>query len=258
MYKIAFIDLDGTLLNSEKQMSEFDKNILLEASKKINIVFASARGFNRILPFIKEIDNVNKNSYTLAFNGSLLINNTEDFPLINNCINKDNLTLLLNWIYALNLTEVYAYNYEKSKKLENEEILEEDIYKIVILENEEHIKKLREKIPHSIKQYFEITSSEKTRIEFVQKGMTKQQAISQLLDHLNIPSSEMIAIGDGENDISMLKMAGLGIAMENASEEVKKHADIITDSNDDSGVGKILKTILSLNLDKSPKEQLPT
>ena len=56
----------------------------------------------------------------------------------------------------------------------------------------------------------------------------------------------MIAMGDGENDISMIKMAGLGIAMQNASDEVKKYADIVTDSNDNCGVGKILNSTLSL------------
>ena len=63
------------------------------------------------------------------------------------------------------------------------------------------------------------------------------------LKRLNIKKEEIIAIGDGENDIDMIKFAGCGIAMGNASIEVKKVAKLVTDTNDNDGVGKILNEI---------------
>lgn len=249
MYKIAFIDLDGTLLNSQKQMSEFDCLVLKKASKQIKIVFASARGYNRIKPYVEQIGTNSNSNYTLAFNGGLLINNTEEIKLIDNCINPSNLNCLLNWCNeVVSTSEIFVYTYEKSLKLQKGEVPSQTIYKVVIKDTSENILNLRNSIPNSITELFEITSSEPTRIEFVQKGITKKQAILTLLKHFNLSNKEMIAIGDGENDILMLDLAGMAIAMGNASTEVKNHANVVTDTNDNSGVGKALNKILNLGL----------
>ena len=246
MYKIAFIDLDGTLLNSQKQMSEFDCEILKQASKQIKIVFASARGFSRIKPYVEQIETNNNNNFTLAFNGGLLLTNSEQTRLIDNAINSNNLTKLLNWCASVSTAEVFAYTYEKSLKLSGETTLNQAIYKVVLIDTENNISSIRNSVPMDIIKLFEITSSESTRIEFVQKGITKQQAILTLLNYLNIDKSEMIAIGDGENDISMLELAEMPVAMGNANNEVKNYAKLITDTNDNSGVGKALKQLLEL------------
>ncbi len=246
MYKIAFIDLDGTLLNSKKEISDFDQYILKQASKQIKIVFASARGSYRILPYVKQIGTLTEDNYTLGFNGGLLMNNTDTLRLVDNCIDHNNLLKLLQWLFELKLTEVYAYDFNGSVKLQLEQYPDNFIYKVVVLESKDNVSAIRKAMPEFVKNNFEITSSEPERIEFVQKGMTKQQTIQKLLKHLNITKDEMIAIGDGENDIAMLKMAGLSIAMGNASDQVKEIANMITDSNDNSGVGKALEKVLGL------------
>ncbi len=246
MYKIAFIDLDGTLLNSQHQISDYDKEIVMQAAQKIKIVFASARGFYRIEDYIKQIGTLTPDNYTLAFNGSLLTNNTQELKLIDNSITSDNLDALLQWLYQQKPAEIYAYHYNGSNLLQPNQKVSDSIYKVVVLETPENVQMLRSIMPDYIKDNFEITSSEPIRIEFVQKGRTKRQAILTLLEHLNITPEEMIAIGDGENDISMLQLAGTGVAMDNAPEIVKLSANMTTASFNDSGVGKALKKLLQL------------
>ena len=246
MYKIVFIDLDGTLLNSKKEISEFDVNILKQLSiNDIKIVFASARGFYRILPYIKNINNENEFNYTLAFNGSLIINNTQTKKIFDNCVTQENFNKLKKWIKKQNIDNVWVYCYKNKYKL-NEFNSNEPVYKIVVLDSEEGVCDKRGKIDKEIKNCFEITSSEPTRIEFVQKGITKEEAVKQLLSYLKIDPRDMIAIGDGDNDVDMIKIAGYGIAMGNACSQLKKIANTVTDTNDKSGVGKALKNIFNL------------
>jgi hypothetical protein len=77
-------------------------------------------------------------------------------------------------------------------------------------------------------------------IEIVNKGVSKGRALKILGGYLGIEREEMIAIGDSENDIEMIKFAGLGVAVENAIDEVKKVADFITKSNMEDGVKYVI------------------
>ena len=83
--------------------------------------------------------------------------------------------------------------------------------------------------------------SEDCFLEVVPYGVAKDNSLKELLAKLDITEDELIACGDGMNDIPMLKIAGLSAVMENAYPEVKKYADYIAPSNDDAGVADIIK-----------------
>ena len=101
-------------------------------------------------------------------------------------------------------------------------------------------------MPKCIFENLEIKSSELNRIEFVNKGMTKLKAIKLILNKLKIDKENVVAIGDGENDIDMIKFAGYGIAMSNSPEIVKENADIVTKySNNEDGVYYVINELLS-------------
>ena len=102
---------------------------------------------------------------------------------------------------------------------------------------EEMIKALNE---HPMASEFVFVRSSKTLYEIIPKGIGKGTAIEKLAEHLNLDISKTIAVGDYENDISMLKTAGIGIAVENAAEEAKNAADLITVSNDDHAIARII------------------
>jgi hydroxymethylpyrimidine pyrophosphatase-like HAD family hydrolase len=86
-----------------------------------------------------------------------------------------------------------------------------------------------------------IAKDRDTIVEFTRKSASKAGALRHLLDKIGISSSSVMAFGDGLSDASMLKMAGIGIAMYNASDEVKSAADEVTLSSDEDGVGFTLR-----------------
>ena len=86
--------------------------------------------------------------------------------------------------------------------------------------------------------------SEPYFLEIVAESVDKAKSLGILLNHLSLRRDELIAIGDGYNDASMIQFAGLGIAMANAQEEVRKQADRITLSNDEEGVAAIVEQLL--------------
>lgn len=162
-------------------------------------------------------------------------------------IDLDELTLIYKFIKINREYKWMIYTANKTVNLDDisdyfDFIKSNDIYKIVMVGNENAILHERTRVKY-MENMFEITSSEPTRIEFVKKGISKIEAIKRIATILNIDKENIVAIGDGENDINMLKYCGCGIAMGNANANVKQIADIITDSNNEDGVGNALELL---------------
>ena len=241
------LDLDGTLLTDNKKISEETINFLKSISKDIRIILASARQFVTIKPYLEQLDLINSDNYTICFNGSLVVDNLEnkficsniDFNIIKN-IDSFILENNIDWTYYM-----YDNRYLRSNISNIDDIINKDIYKIVGISTIENINNIRNNLSDFIINILEITSSELNRIEFVSKGMNKVKAIEMLLNKLNIDKSNVIAIGDGDNDIDMIKYVGYGIAMLNSPDKVKSSAKIITKyTNNEDGVYKVIKDIL--------------
>ena len=248
MIKIVILDLDGTLLNSKKEITEYNCAIIKKLKNKVKFVLASARSFIRIKPYLEKLDLINDENYTIAFNGSLVLNNNEQV-ILDEEIDISSKKLLYNFVQQHLDVDWFYYTYDEM--INNKDINDvvsflnnNKIYKVVCVAHINTINTLRNNLSDDLVQMFSITSSESNRIEFVQKGNNKVKSIQILLNKLNICKEEMIAIGDGENDIEMIKYAGIGIAMDNASKTVKESSDLVTTSNDADGVGKILDQLL--------------
>ncbi|KAL9273427.1 Endoribonuclease YBEY, chloroplastic-like protein [Drosera capensis] len=81
-----------------------------------------------------------------------------------------------------------------------------------------------------------VVQSVSNMLEIVPPGTSKGNGVKMLLEHLDVSAREVMAIGDGENDIEMLELAGLGVALSNGSEKTKAVANVIGASNDEDGV----------------------
>ena len=123
----------------------------------------------------------------------------------------------------------------------NFEEKENYIYKICFIDKPEIIIEKRKEIPKEIMEKYEITSSVPEYIEIVKKGIKKSEAIKVVMEKYDIKQNEVMAIGDGENDVEMLSFAGLGIAMENAMDDVKEFANDVTTSNNHDGVANAIE-----------------
>ena len=245
------LDLDGTLLDDEKRVSARTIELLKSIKDEIKIIPASARQFCRIKPYLEEIGLLDNNNYTICFNGSLIVNNEEDV-LFSQHIDEDVIVGIDNFILNSGIEWTY-YLYDsritRSKITNIEEFASSNnVYKIVGLASPDVISGLRSSLPSYLQEKMEVTSSELDRIEFVKKGMTKVDAIDMLIKKLEIDRELIVAIGDGDNDNDndMLKYAGIGIAMQNAPDNVKINADLITKySNNEDGVYHMINELMS-------------
>lgn len=243
-----FTDLDGTLLNDNKEIDNYTKEIINKYKNDINIIPTSARSFTRIKPYLEELGLLDNFNYTICFNGALIVNN-QGIELFSSHISKNTMKELIKIINKFNIEYmIYTKNelYKKSKINDiNLFIQENDTYKIIIDSNNETIDNIRNEL-NILSDNIEISSSMSGRLIIVNKGCTKYQAMKKIMNRLDIKRENVIAIGDGENDIDMIKNAGYGISMLNAPDNVKKYARMITkyDNNND-GVGKIIEDILN-------------
>lgn len=243
-----FTDLDGTLLNDNKEIDNYTKEIINKYKNDINIIPTSARSFTRIKPYLEELGLLDNFNYTICFNGALIVNN-QGIELFSSHISKNTMKELIKIINKFNIEYmIYTKNelYKKSKINDiNLFIQENDTYKIIIDSNNETIDNIRNEL-NILSDNIEISSSMSGRLIIVNKGCTKYQAMKKIMNRLDIKRENVIAIGDGENDIDMIKNAGYGISMLNAPDNVKKYARMITkyDNNND-GVGKVIEDILN-------------
>ncbi|HZK58144.1 MAG TPA: HAD hydrolase family protein, partial [Clostridia bacterium] len=108
----------------------------------------------------------------------------------------------------------------------------------IICDSSEKANRVRERLT-DIKD-IDISSSGKNNIEILDKRATKGHSLKKIASILGIPLSEVVAVGDHYNDLTMIRYAGLGVAMENGEEEIKRNADWITKSNEEDGVADLI------------------
>jgi hypothetical protein len=102
-------------------------------------------------------------------------------------------------------------------------------------------------LPKELYEKYTIVRSAPYFLEFLNKKSNKGEAVKALANHLGIKQEEVMCIGDAPNDLHMIAYAGLGVAMENAFDEVKEVANFITSSNDESGVAKAIEKFVLEN-----------
>jgi len=269
MIKLIAMDLDGTLFdNDHKSISDRNVNALKAAAKKgIKIVISSGRTYCQITNVLKRIEAVD---YVLASNGAAVIDNMGN-TISSDCIEYDKWKEVYNILEKNDIvTEVFfnGNTYMKSSDIKrygsphlNDDFIEELLPVINLCDNvtetlrDKKVEKLvslyvnNEKAIY-LKKIFEnlnmvVTSSVPENMEINKYGTNKGAGLKRLCDIININSDEVMAFGDGGNDVEMLKWAGCSFAMKNAEDDVKMSAKYIADYNYNDGIAKeIEKRIL--------------
>ena len=252
-YKTVFSDIDGTLLNTKHQIPEDTKKKIQKINKEgIPYVLVSAR-MPKGMTAIR--DELGAKSPMICYSGALVVDE-EDNPIYSVAISKENAKNLCKRIQELNAKisiniytndewlvedkeEYWAAQESDITGVIPEEVSFEDGHKILCMGNKEEIAQLEQQL---IKEFPEIRiyRSKDTYLEIMSMKASKSDAIHMLKNHFHVEREEIIAFGDNFNDIDMLQYAGLGVAMGNASDEVKQAADIVTDINDNEGERQIL------------------
>ena len=272
--KLICIDMDGTLLNNNHEISKENKEALLKAhAKGVNIalctgrIFVSARYYS---------DLIGIDTPVIASNGSFIKKGYDDEPVFENTMSKDIALEIYNIVkkHGLNINfnswdtliredEVpkdHAYfvmNKNLPKERQVKFIVEEDIVSLInnfegnllkgIVIEKENLKALfecKEELKSTFGERLHVVSSGPDNFEVMVGSTSKGNAVKHLAESLNINQEEIMCIGDSENDLSMIEFAGVGVAMGNGMDLIKEAATFVTDTNENSGVAKAIKKFI--------------
>ena len=262
------LDLDGTLTNSKKEVTKYTKDCLLRLQKAgAKIALASGRPTYGVTPLAQELLLPRYEGYILSYNGgkitacstgkTLFRQQLPDGAIPRLAALRDELSLeLLTYEGTCIITEdpenpyvqkEAAINRMEVRKISSfADYVTFPVTKCLMVGEDSYLASVESYAAQQLGEDFSVYRSEPYFLEIVPQGIDKARSLERLLSSLSLKKENLLAFGDGYNDISMLRYAGLGVAMANASEEVKKAADRIALSNDEDGVARILEELFPL------------
>ena len=265
-YKVLALDLDGTLLNSAKGISAHTRSVLERANAQgVKIVLASGRPTPGVQWVADMLDFHKLDGYIVAYNGSEIFESATGRKIFDFHVNPQFIPYLYHTAreYGVQMamyhegtvwcdnpktewirieSELNHMPYHKT-----EHLLEEFRWKTpkcMISGEPEVLERLERVLSDAVGEHLGIFRSEPYFLEAMPEQLNKAQAIGLLLDHLGYTREELIACGDGFNDVHMVEFAGLGVAMDNACDPVKDVADFVTKSNDEDGVAYVVERFM--------------
>ena len=267
MIKLIAIDMDGTLLNEKKHIDKAQKEAIHEAVEAgIKIVLCTGRPLYGILPFYEELglSELDSEGYVILNNGCS-IHKTKDWKLIDQVnFTSDDIEYLYKFSesYDINFTlvnDTYYFNIGRKPtdelikdagfvfsditdiSLEEAKSGKHKIMKIMFLGNPEIMADFQKENENILKDKYSSVLSQPYVYEILPKGNNKGTGLKKLAKKLGIKQEEIMAIGDGNNDIEMFEYANYSVSMENGTELAKKAAKYQTDSNENDGVAKAIR-----------------
>lgn len=264
-YKLIASDMDGTLLNNSGEITqETLKAIELATSKGVLFCISTGRPIQGIEYYQRILNN---SSPVICYNGAMIVRLDTKEVLHSVALEYDDAKKIIDLgrkykvtmcIWAQNKPYTNEFN-EKTMHysqlthselilLTNEdEILKSGVTKILWYDDAELLKKLQREIPNNLFNQVTFCTSQPYLLEFFNSKVSKAKAMEIIGEIYNIQREEMIAIGDGYNDLAMIKYAGLGVAMKNAPLDVQKEADYVTDTNENNGVAKVIEKFILID-----------
>lgn len=265
-YEIIVLDLDGTLTNRDKVITPKTKKALMEIQERgKKIVLASGRPTDGVMPLARELRLEKYGSYILSFNGGMITNcrtgevvfsrllPVEANAKIIGLAEEERVTILTYDGHTL-ITNDAESPYSKLKnKINSMEVRQIDdlksyvtypVPKFLMMDDGDYLAMVEPRVKAAMGKNFSIYRSEPFFLEILPRGIDKAQSLARLLEILGLDKERMIACGDGYNDLTMIKFAGLGVAMENAVLPVRKAADYITMSNNDDGIAHVVEKFM--------------
>ncbi|MCO7176560.1 sugar-phosphatase [Sporolactobacillus kofuensis] len=269
MIKLIAIDLDGTLLNEEKKISEHTQSVLKEAKKRgVKVVLCSGRPLLGIKSYLELLGLTENGDFAITYNGGLVQRTDTGEVISEKILTKDqiltiyqlsqNLKVPMNFI---DLERVYCPPSPVNKPSYYSQILTalpfvdiemdqlSDTFKAnkaIFCVDQPTLDAAIERIPKAYYDHYTIMKSRPFLLEILNKEVDKGKGLQALGQYLNIAPEEMMTLGDEENDMAMIRYAGLGVAMGNAIEPLKEIAHFVTRANSEDGVAyAVEKFVLS-------------
>ncbi|MFW5996096.1 MAG: Cof-type HAD-IIB family hydrolase [Halanaerobiaceae bacterium] len=260
-YDLVVLDLDDTLLTANEEISDYSLKIISEIRKLgVRFTLATGRMFASALPYAKQLD---IELPIITYNGAYIRRPGDDKPLYHRPLEMETageiiaeaekrglrINFYQNDRLYVEKKRAEVKNYERIAGVEAREVgrisnfISESPTKLLIIEDD---RVRHQKLLKYFKEKYtdlEIVESKPNFIEFDAPDVSKGSALRLVTDYLGIERKRTVGIGDSGNDISLVRKAGLGIAMGNSPEEVKQAADRIAADNENHGVARILADI---------------
>lgn len=259
--KLLLLDLDDTLLNTQGKLSNRTINAVRDAVEQKTIVaIASGRMHKSLLPYVEKL---NTHGPVVSYNGALIKDSLNDNTIYTNPVPLDICKKVLrfaknNHIYCQMYNELDYFfeqhcdlsdGYHVSTGLKgitlgdnlDTKIIEASP-KLLMIDNDiEKVLDIFDKVKDAFEDILYITRSKGHYIEIMNKNVNKGEALLRMCEIYDISPENCMAIGDGLNDLEMIKKAGVGVAVSTASKVLKNAADIVCESADEDGPAKIIE-----------------
>ena len=267
--RILALDLDGTLLDSEKRLSEVNRNALAAAAAKgLLVVPTTGRFFGMMPPAVRDLPFVR---YAITVNGAQVYDRETDTAIVREELPLAQALEIMRFLDGFDVIyDCYQNNWGRMTQAMQEKAEEyaqcphytkmirefrkpypdlkdylaeqgRDVQKIMLFARDPAV---RDAIAADIKTRFDglaVSSSTFNNLEFNAASAHKGRALERFAEHFGWTLDNCMAFGDGLNDLSMVRMAGIGVAMANAAPEVLSAANYVTLSNDEDGVAEALR-----------------
>lgn len=265
--KLILSDIDGTILDDENVIDSGLKRAVSKLKKQdVPFVLASARSPKGMLPIAKELELLD--NPIACYNGALVIKDLKqaDYStILSHELNIDEVKKIVNIVHqnfvdvSINIysgDEWYVEKYDKWVKDEASitklEPIETDIerlvrqhqrpiHKILLISDTEEIEQVLNHLHNGDLKNSSFYLSKPNYLEITNNNVSKEKALRELAKIYQISLNQTMTLGDNYNDVPMLKIAGLGVAMKNAPIEIQKCANVVTETNNNNGVSKAIE-----------------
>jgi len=268
-YNMLVLDIDGTLVGSDKTISEKTREAIIKAQQRGKIVaIASGRSIAGIRKTASNISLEQYGGYVIAYNGTTVVNCKTGECIYNQMVPKE----LVKPVYeaAKRVSAgIVVYN-DNTKEMISGNGLNEYIKidaeacnvtinevsdfvkainfpfnKFLLSGKPEHMAEVEKIMAKEFGDRLNVFRSDPFYVELLPRYVDKGVAVEKLVKHLDIQREKVICIGDSYNDLPMLRFAGMGVAMGNAQQEVKEIADYVTASNDEDGIVNVIDKFMT-------------
>ena len=256
--KLVAIDIDGTLVNNNREITpEVFEAIQKAKAAGVKIVIATGRPLLGVKNILESLNLLDAGDYVITYNGALVQATATGEAFIDEPLTYDDYLdiemesrRLKTPLHSITMSTIYTHNRNISKYSINEayitglplkyrtaeEMAKHEIIKMMYIDEPEKLDETITKLPQRLKERYTIVKSTPFYLEILNKNASKGLAVQHLAEKLGISHEETMAIGDEENDRSMLEAVGNPVVMANGNPELKKIAKYITKSNEASGV----------------------
>jgi Cof subfamily protein (haloacid dehalogenase superfamily) len=266
-YKMLVLDMDDTLLTDDHKISELNKKVLLEAQAKgVYVVLASGRPTSAMTAFAKELQLDLHDSYIISFNGAVISTVKDDLILFEQCLTPEQIhdlydysvkmkTHIITYLDGEIISETDSEYIEIEKEITGlphnkvpnfKEAVQKPAVKCILLAEPSYLKEVEKDLKLAM-PHLSVAMSKPFFLEAAQNGIDKAASLKLLAAKLNIHQSEIIAVGNAGNDLTMIEYAGLGVWVDNVTPELRDRANVIVASNNNDGVAEVVQRYILNN-----------